>query len=172
MLIDGDQIESKRQVDMEQFLKLCEEARAKYSSFEENIKKAEQKITGSVTTMFDLEANASYAKFVAQKLDVSTMNEFIRAEFLNCIVQRKKYVKKAKEDRKSIFLGDETIGLIEEETPGNENSNIMNQVVHHDDMMSDLRSQKKVQVELSSQRRASSKLESNRYTKFEKSQKA
>ena len=46
-------------------MKLCEEARAKYASFEENIKKAEQKITGSVTTMFDLEANASYAKFVA-----------------------------------------------------------------------------------------------------------
>ena len=67
-------------------MNLCEEARAKYSSFEQNIKKAEQKITGNVTNRFDLQANSAYKKFVDQKQDVSTMDEFIRAEFLSCIV--------------------------------------------------------------------------------------
>ena len=55
--------EHSNAINRQQFTDFCDEARVKYADFEQKIKKVEQKVTGSISTKFDLDEEVLYAKF-------------------------------------------------------------------------------------------------------------
>lgn len=90
-----------KMVSRDEFDAVCEEARAKYKDFEEKIKKVEKKVTGSVSEEYDLNNQVMFEKFIAMSYEKESMDGFIRSEFLNLIIARKKYVKEQKEVKKA-----------------------------------------------------------------------
>jgi len=93
--------QKSQHLNRELFTQYCEEARLKYADFELKIKKVEQKVTGSICGTFNLDEIALFAKFVDQGFDDTQMFDYIRAEYLNLIIDRKKFVKAEKERLKN-----------------------------------------------------------------------
>ena len=101
--IDADSRSSKLKSDSatvtrSQFDEVCQQARTQYHDFEEKIKAVELKLTGKVSSDYDLDQSTLYDNFINDETQgLDEIYEIIRKAHFRLIIKRKKYVAEKKE---------------------------------------------------------------------------
>ena len=85
-------------VTREQFDEVCRQARTQYHDFEEKVKSVELKLTGKVSSDYDLDQSTLYDNFINDETQgLDEIYEIIRKAHFRLVIKRKKYVAERKE---------------------------------------------------------------------------
>ena len=77
---------------------MCKKARVKYQDFEDKVKQLELKITGKVSSAYDLDQSILYNNFINDETqDQDEVYDYVRKAHLKLIVERKQFVTESKE---------------------------------------------------------------------------
>ena len=119
-------------VTREQFDEVCRQARTQYHDFEEKVKSVELKLTGKVSSDYDLDQSTLYDNFINDETQgLDEIYEIIRKAHFRLVIKRKKYVAERKEqirreERKGRRVSGIGISKLESNRTGSEDDDWLN----------------------------------------------
>ena len=116
----------------EQFDEVCQQARTQYHDFEEKVKSVELKLTGKVSSDYDLDQSTLYDNFINDETQgLDEIYEIIRKAHFRLVIKRKKYVAERKEqirgeERKGRRVSGIGVSKLESNRTGSEDEDWLN----------------------------------------------